>query len=62
MNDQTYIRILEKILKESDNLEEFSGVAAVGGFTGPLGAPVPDVGEPILKATKRKKKNICFRY
>jgi len=56
MNDQTYIRILEKILKESDNLEEFSGVAAVGGFTGPLGAPVPKVGKPILKASKKKKK------
>jgi hypothetical protein len=64
MNNEFMIKIFERILKESkeeelqeDDLNEFSGVGAIGGFTGPLGAPVPDVGEPILKATKRKKKN-----
>jgi len=65
MNENLILNILNRILKESDyneieededKLEEFSGVGAVGGFTMPLGASAPDVGEPILKATKRKRR------
>lgn len=56
MNKLIYTSILQKLIDESDNLEEFSGVAVVGGFTGPLGAPVPKVGSPILNSPKKKKR------
>jgi hypothetical protein len=66
MNENLILNILNRILKEADcskeieedeeKLEEFSGVGAVGGFTMPLGASAPDVGEPILKATKKKRR------
>jgi hypothetical protein len=59
MNKKLYVNVLQRLLeeKEDKSLEEFSGVAAVGGFTGPLGAPVPKVGSPILSAPKKKKKS-----
>ncbi len=59
MEEQIYFRVLQALIAEAKQLEEFSGVGAVGGFTGPLGADPPSVGEPILKAPskKRKKKN-----
>jgi hypothetical protein len=55
MENQIYFKVLQRLIFEAKQLEEFSGVGAVGGFTGPLGTDPPDVGEPILKATKRKK-------
>ena len=55
MENQIYFKVLQRLIFEAKQLEEFSGVGAVGGFTGPLGADPPDVGEPILKAKKRKK-------
>jgi hypothetical protein len=57
MENQIYFKVLQRLIFEAKQLEEFSGVGAVGGFTGPLGADPPDVGEPILKATIKRKKS-----
>ena len=68
MNDLLRRYVLE-IIKESeskpeeendenvDNVNEFSGVGAIAGFTAPLGWSGKDLESPNVKERKKRKKS-----
>jgi hypothetical protein len=57
MDNELYERVLERLLSEED-LQEFSGVGAIGGVATPLGSgPSGKVKYKSSKATDKKYRN-----
>ena len=58
MNNDFYLKVLNKIIEESEALEEFSGAGAIGGVSTPLGSgPSGKVRYKSSKASDKQYRN-----
>lgn len=70
MNNDFYLKVLNKIIEESESLEEFSGAGAIGGVATPLGSgpsgkvryKSSSANDKKYRNKSKKKKNKTVQY
>ena len=70
MNNDFYLKVLDKIIEESESLEEFSGAGAIGGVATPLGSgpsgkvryKSSNANDKKYRNKSKKKKNKSVQY